>query len=207
MEYVEGAADRRATATRTRARPSTSGCGSFREVCDGGRSTRTAASIVHRDLKPSNILVTADGEPKLLDFGIAKLLDPSDAARRPARTMTAMRLLTPAYASPEQVRGEPVTTATDVYALGVLLYELLTGKRPHTFRTLTAQEIERVVCDTDAPHPSTISPGLAEDLDIIVGTALNKDVEHRYLSVEALVEDLRRYLEGLPIHARRATWW
>ena len=203
MEYVEG------TAIDTYAREHelsvVERLDLFLVVCEAvGHAHRHL--IVHRDIKPSNIIVTPDGTPKLLDFGIAKLLDSEDPEMS-ARTMTGMRLLTPDYASPEQVRGDAVTTATDVYALGVLLFELLTGKRPHTFRTLTAQEIERVVCDTDAPRPSTISPGLAEDLDIIVGTALNKDVEHRYLSVETLVEDLRRYLEGLPIHARRATWW
>jgi len=202
MEYVEGVpidryAQERALDIPERLRL-------FMVVCEAvGHAHRHL--IVHRDIKPSNIIVAPGGTPKLLDFGIAKLLD-SDDPEMSARTMTGMRLLTPDYASPEQVRGEAVTTATDVYALGVLLFELLTFRRPHTFKSLTAQEIERVVCDTDAPHPSTVQPGLPEDLDIIVGTALNKDVEHRYLSVEALVEDLRRFLDGLPIHARLATW-
>jgi eukaryotic-like serine/threonine-protein kinase len=177
----------------------------FLIVCDAvGHAHRHL--VVHRDIKPSNILVARDGTPRLLDFGIAKLLDEDETAAAAARTLTGMRMLTPDYASPEQVRGEPVTTATDVYALGVLLFELLTGQRPHRFKTLTAQEIERVVCDTDAPRPSTLATGLPEDLDIIVGAALHKERARRYPSVEALEGDLRRYLDGRPVQARPATW-
>lgn len=176
----------------------------FATVCDAVIHAHRHL-IIHRDIKPTNILVTADGTPKLLDFGIAKLLDTDDPDLA-MDTMTGMRVLTPDYAAPEQVRGQPVTTATDVYALGVLLFELLTERRPHTFRTLTAQEIERIVCDTDAPRPSTIRHALDEDLDAIVGTALQKDPTRRYLSVEAFVDDIRRMLDGMPIQARPATW-
>ena len=202
MEYVEGQAvdlyaEQRGLGLRDR-------LALFTTVCEAvGHAHRHL--IVHRDIKPSNIIVTAEGTPKLLDFGIAKLLD-TDDPELSARTMTGMHLLTPDYAAPEQVRGEPVTTATDVYALGVLLFELVTNQRPHTFKTLTAQEIERVVCDTEAPRPSTVRGGLPDDLDIIIGTALSKDIRRRYASVEALVADLMRFLDGLPIHARPATW-
>ena len=202
MEYVEGQAvdlyaEQRGLGLRDR-------LALFITVCEAvGHAHRHL--IVHRDIKPSNIIVTAEGTPKLLDFGIAKLLD-TDDPELSARTMTGMHLLTPDYAAPEQVRGEPVTTATDVYALGVLLFELVTNQRPHTFKTLTAQEIERVVCDTEAPRPSTVRGGLPDDLDIIIGTALSKDIRRRYASVEALVADLMRFLDGLPIHARPATW-
>jgi serine/threonine-protein kinase len=176
----------------------------FATVCDAVIHAHRHL-IIHRDIKPTNILVTTDGTPKLLDFGIAKLLDTDDPDLA-MDTMTGMRVLTPDYAAPEQVRGQPVTTATDVYALGVLLFELLTERRPHTFRALTAQEIERVVCDTDAPRPSTVRQSIDEDLDVIVGTALQKDQARRYLSVEAFVDDVRRMLDGLPIHARASTW-
>src|SRR5439155_11435168 len=144
----------------------------FRRVCDAVQYAHQSF-IVHRDLKPSNILVTAEGEPKLLDFGIAKLLNPELAGGPVEETMEMTRLLTPQYASPEHVRGQPVTTASDVYSLGVILYELLTGARP--YRVTSAQstaEIERVVCETDAALPSAVAPAalrreLRGDLDNI----------------------------------------
>jgi serine/threonine-protein kinase len=110
--------------------------------------------VIHRDLKPGNILVTADGTPKVLDFGIAKLLNP-EAAATVVVTRTGQRLMTPDYASPEQVRGEPLTNTTDVYALGVVLYELLTGHRPYRLKSQSFLEIERAVCQEEPLRPST----------------------------------------------------
>jgi serine/threonine-protein kinase len=110
--------------------------------------------IIHRDIKPGNILVTAGGQVKLLDFGIAKLLNPGMGGMSVPHTRTAFRVMTPDYASPEQVRGEALTTATDVYSLGAILYELVTGVRPHRLDTYTPQEIERAVCESDPPRPS-----------------------------------------------------
>jgi serine/threonine-protein kinase len=172
--------------------------------------------VVHRDLKPSNIFVADGGTVKLLDFGIAKLVLDSegsgDAAQEPA-TRTELRVMTPEYAAPEQVRGEPVSTATDVYALGAVLYELLTGRRAHRFERHTPAEYERVVCETEPDPPSSgVEPErlrrtLRGDLDTIVLKALEKEPVRRYASVEALLEDLRRYQSGLPIRARPASRW
>ncbi len=193
--------------------------------------------VIHRDLKPGNVLVAeeANGTPcvKLLDFGIARLLEGERV-----ETRTLLPGLTPEYAAPEQVRGEPVTTATDVYSLGVVLYELLTGHRPYGFARLTPGEIERVVCEQEPERPSTVvartatrrlADGTTEtrtpaavsrerasepeglrrrlrgDLDTIVLKALRKEPAARYATVDALLEDLRRHLAGLPVLAHPAT--
>ena len=179
--------------------------------------------VVHRDLKPSNVLVTQEGVVKLLDFGIAKLLAEGNS---PPLTRTGLRLMTPEYAAPEQVRGEAVTTAVDVYGLGILLYELLTGRRPYTLTGQMLADIERVICREDPEKPSMAilagrKPGrirsdrrisiermrrrLAGDLDTIVLTAMRKEPERRYPSAEALAEDVRRHVDGLPVRARPDT--
>ncbi len=185
--------------------------------------------IVHRDLKPGNVLVTTEGQVKLLDFGIAKLLDTEAGPGDLPLTQTGMRVMTPAYAGPEQIRGEPITTATDVYGLGVLLYELLTGHRPYDVEGLSPSEVEQVICEAQPGKPSTAltrtddrmpadlsrkrdtEPGrlrkrLAGDLDNIVLKALRKEPARRYASVAELAEDIRRHLAGLPVSARPATF-
>ena len=124
----------------------------FRSVCSAVHYAHQSL-VVHRDLKPSNILVTADGTPKLLDFGIAKLLHP-DLNERTEMTATEFRVMTPEYASPEQVRGLPVTTATDVYSLGVILYELLTGRRPYGLKSRRPDEMVRLICEQEPAKPS-----------------------------------------------------
>ena len=170
----------------------------FVHVCDAVQYAH-GRLVVHRDLKPDNVLVDASGRPKLLDFGIAKLL--GDDERRDVRTRTGVRPMTMRYASPEQIRGERVTTATDVHALGVILYELLTGALPHPAEAKSVRELEDAILERDADPP-----GVDPDLDTIVLKALAKDPTRRYDSVERLAEDVRRYLAGLPVLARPSTW-
>ncbi len=206
----------------------------FRKVCSAVAYAH-ANLVIHRDIKPANILIGTDGEPKLLDFGIAKVLSDSSSADT---TETEMRLLTPDYAAPEQVLGQKVTTATDVYSLGVLLYELLCGHRPMTLKDKPAHEVARLVslfepsspstaamtggrssdpitdesvtpetvADSRGERPDRLRRRLAGDLDNIVLMALRKEPERRYGSVEQFSEDIERHLIGLPVIARPATF-
>ena len=231
MEYVEGEAiDRYCDRHRLTVEARLS---LFLAICDAVRHAHRNL-VVHRDLKPANILVNGDGIPKLVDFGIAKLLTPGE---RPRATMPQERRLTPEYASPEQVTGRPVTTSSDIYSLGVILYELLCGHQPYRFPTRTPAEIERVVAEGPAPPPSeavrvgriasdesredsapdgvararSIGPEalarrLRGDLDTIVLMALRKEPERRYASVDHLAGDIRRHLAGLPVSAHRDTF-
>ena len=176
----------------------------FGRVCDAVQYAHQNL-IVHRDLKPSNILVAQDGEPKLLDFGIAKALSPSGEAIE--ETAFFARVLTPQYASPEQIRDEAVTTASDVYALGVILSELLCGERPYHLTSRGAAEIERIVCEQAPAPPSAQAPDplkkqLRGDLDNIVLKALRKDPADRYATAAELAADLQRHADGYPVAAR-----
>jgi serine/threonine-protein kinase len=158
-------------------------------------------SVVHRDLKPSNILVTSNGTVKLLDFGVAKLLEQDAPSARPT-TRTTHRWMTPDYAAPEQIRGKPITPRTDVYQLGAALYELLVGRTPFGHYGETLHDLERAVLERE---PDSLGRALRGDLDAIVFKALRKNPEERYASASEFAEDVRRHLTGHAVHARRQT--
>ena len=178
--------------------------------------------IIHRDLKPSNVLLTNDGTPKLLDFGIAKIID---EANEETFHNTLTRVMTPEYASPEQIQGKPITTASDVYSLGVILYELLTGKRPYKVKSKSADEISKIITDSEPLKPSSVISSknkiqesdsenpkskiqnyLKGDLDNIVLMAMRKEPDRRYSSVEQFAGDIQRFLDGLPVLAQEDTF-
>ncbi len=203
MEYVAGTpvdeyCERQHLSTEQR-------CEMFRRICEAVACAHRNL-IVHRDLKPGNILVNAEAMPVLLDFGIAKLLD--GGAGPDADRTAGPWMLTPDYASPEQVRGLATTTASDIYSLGIVLYQLLTGGKPYHFDSTRPLELERAICETQPARPSSVraNRGLAGDLDNIVLMALRKEPERRYSSVDQFSEDVRRYLRGLPVIARDDTF-
>jgi serine/threonine-protein kinase len=219
MEYIEGEpidsyCDRHRLAVTDR-------IALVRQICAALQFAHTNL-IVHRDIKPGNILVTSDGVPRLLDFGIAKILDPATMPHGVAETGTGLRLMTPAYASPEQIRGDGVTTASDVYSIAVVLYELLTGRLPYRTEDAQPHDLARVILETQPERPSTaVTAGapvernvtlqrlrrqLEGDLDNILLVALRKEPERRYASVEQFAADLGRHLGGHPVVARPDTW-
>src|SRR6202049_1968623 len=218
MEYVQGVpltdyCVQHRTALRERLRL-------FRSVCEAGQHAHQHA-VIHRDLKPTNVLVKEDGSVRLLDFGIAKQLENlGDSANQ---TQTSLRLLTPAYAAPEQVLGGQVGLRTDVYSLGVILYELLAGRLPFDLSNRTPVQVERLLTGQPVAKPSNAAaqnaatadsrgdPVLASksawaDLDVLCLTAMHRDVTQRYGSVEALIRDVDHYLRGEPLEAQADTW-
>ena len=208
MEFVEGVridqycnAQRLATRERLRL---------FRSICDAVQYAHQHL-VVHRDLKPANILVGGDGVPKLLDFGVAKILDPwrgelSEAAH------SLLNPMTPGYASPEQVRGAKLTTASDIYSLGTVLYELLTEQPAQAVAGKSLDEAIRIVCETEPVRPSSVRGKvgaarleLSSDLDAIVGKAMRKDPQQRYASAQEFSTDISRHLQGLPVLAHQGS--
>jgi eukaryotic-like serine/threonine-protein kinase len=207
MEYVDGApitgyCDSRRLDLASRLRL-------FMDVC-GAVQHAHQSLVIHRDLKPSNILVSADGCVHLLDFGIAKLIEPGAHAAPPTRLES--RLMTPEYASPEQARGENLATTSDIYSLGVLLYELLCGRPPYRLDTKSPLAVATAICDQDPAPPSVrvaadrrLAHLLDGDLDGIVLKAMRKEPDQRYASADMLRQDIERYLSGLPVLAHRGT--
>ena len=161
--------------------------------------------IVHRDLKPSNILVTPAGQPKVLDFGIAKLIQPETPAAD--QTDAANSALTPTYGSPEQLLREPSTLLSDIYSLGAVLYKMLAAHPPHDLSGLNLLQAVRKVTETDAAPPSSLAPGIGADLDAIIGKALDRNPARRYASATDFAADLQRYLDGFPVVARKGALW
>ena len=223
MELIEGRADRSSIATITRNLHVTERLKLFLQVCSAVQYAHQRSDI-HRDIKPSNILVTAEGVPKLLDFGIAKIVDPDACRKKRGAHGDHGGWLTPDYASPEQIKGEAITTASDVFSLGLVLYQLLTRHQAYRLEGRTPHEMARAVIETEPRKPSAavrrVGPDLvswrgdspeklqrrlAGDLDNIVMKAIRKDPRERYDSVDHLSEDLRRHLEGRPVTARKST--
>lgn len=207
LEYVDGEAIdeycfRRGLAFRDRLKL-------FNKACEGVETAHQNL-VIHRDIKASNILVTSDGTPKLIDFGISKLISVDGSVDNAPTLFTAM---TPHYASPEQISGKPVSTLTDIYSLAVVLYRLLTGEFPFALDGADESERRRIICETEPPLASQMTgpKGVAADLlvgdiDNILAKALQKDPADRYRTVEQFADDIWRSMDGLPVRARPSTW-